>query len=184
MRCKISKHAHLITSLRGVWLLRPEVLFSKDRKLGRKEGTRPHPQHYPVPQGPPFSIKCGLATGSPPEAHKESHKKPYSFYKAKMYTTTSQLFHHTTHTRAHLISCVGRTTSLPHNHTYFTPLLPLLWPYSLQNHTCVVCLINCHSFTFDLLPHPPRHLEEIKSHTGQKTHPPIIMYWSQYGPDK
>ena len=48
----MSNHAHLITSVTGVWLLKPEV-FTKDRKLGRKGGTRPHPQqHHPVPQGP------------------------------------------------------------------------------------------------------------------------------------
>ena len=35
------------------------LMFSKDRKLGRKGGTRPHPQqHHPVPQGPPFLMKC------------------------------------------------------------------------------------------------------------------------------
>ena len=33
----------------------------------------PHPQHHlPVPQGHPLSTKCRLATGSPPEAHKQS----------------------------------------------------------------------------------------------------------------
>ena len=49
-------------------------MISMDRKLGRKGGARPHPKpHHPVPQGPPFSNKHQLLTGSPPEAHKQSH---------------------------------------------------------------------------------------------------------------
>ena len=44
-----------------------------DRKPSRKGGARPRPkQHHPPPQGLPFSIKCRLATGCPPEAHNQS----------------------------------------------------------------------------------------------------------------
>ena len=43
------------------------------------------------------------------------------FHKAKMHTTPSRLFHHTAHTRARLISCVGGATTPPHTHTHFTP---------------------------------------------------------------
>ena len=119
------------------------LIPSKDRKLGRKGGDRPHPQqHHPVPQGPPVlnQVLTGhrKSTGSP----QAIPQKPHRFHKDKMRTTLSRLFHHTTHTRAHLISCVGGATTPPHNHTHFTPLLPFLWPYSPHNHTGVVCLIN------------------------------------------
>jgi hypothetical protein len=89
----------------GVWLLK---CFSTDRK----GGARPHPkQHHPVPQGPPFSNKYWLATGS----SQAIPLKPHSFLKAKAHTTPSRPFCHTTHTRTHLISCVGGATppSLP-----------------------------------------------------------------------
>ena len=147
------------------------LISSKDQKLGRKGGARPHSQqHHPVPQGPPFSIRCWLDTGSP----QAIPQKPHSFHKAKMHTIPSRLFHHTAHTRAHLISCVGGATPSPHNYTHFTPSLPFLRPYSPYNHTGVVCLINCHGLTFDLLPRPPRHLAGIRGHTGRGTRPPVV----------
>ena len=147
------------------------LIFSKDQKLGRKGGARPHlQQHHPVPQGPPFSIRCWLATGSP----QAISQKPHSFHKAKMHTIPSRLFHHTTHTRAHLISCVGGATPPPHNYTHFTPSLPFLRPYSPYNHTGVVCLINCRGLTFDLLSRPPRHLAGVRGHTGRGTRPPAV----------
>ena len=131
--------------------------------IGQKGGARPHSQqHHPVPQGLPFSIRCWLATGSPQAVP----QKPHSFHKAKMHTIPSRLFHHTGHTRAHLISCVGGAIPPPHNYTHFTP--------SLYNHTGVVCLINCHGLTFDLLPRPPRHLAGVRGHTGLGIRPPII----------
>ena len=101
-------------------------------------------------------------------------QKPHSFHKAKMHTTPSRPFHHTTHTSAHLISCVGGATTPPHNYTHFTPSLPFPWPYSPHNHTGVVHLINCHGLTFDLLPRPPRHLTGVKGQEGRGTRPPII----------
>ena len=49
------------------------LISSMDRKPSRKGGARPRPkQPHPVPQGPPFSIKCLLTTGCPPEAHNQS----------------------------------------------------------------------------------------------------------------
>ena len=110
------------------------------------------------------------STGSP----QAIPQKPHSFHKAKMHTIPSRLFHHTAHTRAHLISCVGGATPPPHNYTHFTPSLPFLQPYSLYNHTGVVCLINCHGLTFDLLPRPPRHLAGVRGHTGWETRPPVV----------
>ena len=83
-------------------------------------------------------------------------------------------FHHTAHTSAHLISCVGGVTTPPHNHTHFTPSLPFPWPHGPRNHTGVVYLINCHGLTFDLLQRPPRHLTGIKGQAGRETRPPII----------
>ena len=66
------------------------LILSKDRKLGWKGGDRPHPQqHHPVPQGPSFSIKCLLATRSPPDAHKQSHKNHTASTKPKC----TQLLH-------------------------------------------------------------------------------------------
>ena len=83
-------------------------MLSMDWKLGWKERAMPHPQqHHPVPQGHPFSTKCWLATGSPPEAQKQSHKNHTAFTGPKC---TLQTFHHSAHTRAHLTSCVGGTT--------------------------------------------------------------------------
>ena len=53
------------------------LISSMDRKPSRKGGARPRPKHHhPVPQGPPFSMKCRLATGCPPEAHNQSQLKP------------------------------------------------------------------------------------------------------------
>ena len=77
-----------------------------------------------------------MASGSPQTIPQKTH----SFHKAKMHTTPPRPFHHTTHTSAHLISCVGGATTPPHNHTHFTPSLPFPWPYSPHNHTGVVHL--------------------------------------------
>ena len=102
-------------------------MSSKDQKLGRKGGARPHPQQqHPLPQGPQFSTKCWLATGSPQTIPQKTH----SIHKAKCNTTPSRLFCHTAHTRAHLISCVRGATPPPHNHTHSTPLLLFLWSHS------------------------------------------------------
>ena len=52
------------------------LISSMDRKPSRKGGARPRPkQPHPVPQGPPFSIKCLLTTGCPPEALNQSQLK-------------------------------------------------------------------------------------------------------------
>ena len=60
------------------------LISSMDRKPSRKGGARPRPkQHHTVPQGPPFSIKCLLATGCPPEAHNQSQLKHTAFSRPK-----------------------------------------------------------------------------------------------------
>ena len=150
-------------------------MFSKDRKLGRKGGTRPHPQQTP---------SCASRTPIPNEVltgHQKSSgspqtipQKPHSFHKAKMHTTPSRPFHHTAHTSAHLISCVGGATTPPHDHTHFTPSLPFSWPHGQHNHTGVVYFINGHGLTFDLLPRPPRQLTGVKGQEGRGTRPPVI----------
>ena len=112
--------ALLIAQASGVWLLEPEVhlISSMDRKPSRKGGARPRPkQHHPVPQGPPFSIKCRLATGCPPEANNQSQLKHRASSRPK-HTNTWRPFCHTAHTRAHLISCVGGATTRHRNHIH------------------------------------------------------------------
>ena len=116
-------------------------------------------------------------------------QKPHSFHKAKMHTIPSQLFHHTAHTRAHLISCVGRAPPPSHNHTHFTPSLPFLRPYSLHNHTGLACLINCHGLTFDLLPRPPRHQQESEvtsdgGHAHLSSRGPMALKCHAHGSNK
>ena len=157
------------------------LMFSKDWKLGRKGGTRPHPQQHHTSRTP---ILNEVLTGQRKSSGSSQTipQKPHSFHKAKMHTTPSQLFHHTAHTSAHLISCVGGATTPPHNHTHFTPLLPFPWPHGPHNHTGVVYLINCHGLTFDLLPRPPRHLTGVKGQQGQGTRPPVTRYL--HGPHK
>ena len=139
--------------------------------LGWKRGARPYPQqHHPVPQGCTSPTKCQLTTRSPQEACKQSHKNHTA---PKMHTTPSRLFCHTTHARAHLISCVGKATPSPHNHTNPTPSLPFFQPCSAPNHTAVVSLINWHGLTFDLLPHPQKWVMRKKGYTRSGTQPPI-----------
>ena len=100
----------------------------------------------------PFSTMCWLATGNP-QSHKSSRK-------VKMHTTPSRQFHHTAHTRAHLISCVGRAIA-HHSHTHFTPCWLFLGT-TVHTISGVVYLINCHDLTFDLLRRPLRHLAGSK----------------------
>ena len=117
------------------------LISSMDRKPSRKGGARPRPkQHHPVPQGPPFSIKCRLATGCPPEAHNQSQLK-HSFSRPK-HTNTARPFCHTAHTRAHLISCVGGVITRHRNHIRFKRSSAAVQPYGPLNHTGVQCRIN------------------------------------------
>ena len=138
-------HALLIVQVSGGVAARAggvHLISSMDRKPSRKGGARPRPkQPHPVPQGPPFSIKCRLATGCPPEAHNQSQLK-HSFLKAKTRTNTSRPFCHTAHTRAHLISCVGGVTTRHRNHIRFKPLSASVQPYGPLHRTGVQCLIN------------------------------------------
>ena len=114
---------------------------------------RPHPHHHhhPVPQGPPFSAECWLATRSP-QAIPQSQKCTQLLHKG---STTQEL------------------TSFPgwagqHHHTHFTLLLLFIWPYCPYNRTGVVChctaMASPSNCTFDLLPHPP------KQPLGQRSH--------------
>ena len=87
-------------------------------------GAWPHQQqHHPwsCTSRTPISnqVLTWLATGTPLEAHKQSHKN----HTASTRPPKHKLFHGWC--RAHLISCVGGATPL-HNHTHFTPLLPFL----------------------------------------------------------
>ena len=79
--------------------------------------------------------------------------------------SSSRLFCHTAHTRAHLISCVGREIPPPHIHTHFTCTffaVPLD-PQSAQSH--------CHGPTFDPIPCPPRHLVQGSNVTRDRDMP-------------
>ena len=134
-------------SLRGVAARAGSVhlISSMDRKPSWKGGARPRPkQHHPVPQGPPFSIKCRLATrwmstGSPQSIPIKTHK----FLKAKTHTNTSRPFYHTAHTRAHFISCVGGVTTRHRNHIIrFKSSSASVQPYGPLDRTGVQCLIN------------------------------------------
>ena len=115
------------------------LISSMDRKPSRKRGARPRPkQHHTVPQGPPFSIKCLLATGSSQSIPIKTH----SFLKAKTHTNTWRPFCHIAHTRAHLISCVGGVTTRHRNHIRFKPSSASVQPYGPHDRTGVHCLIN------------------------------------------
>ena len=176
----MSNHAHLITPTKGVWLLRPEVFIN----ILQGPEARPEGRSQTTPTTTPSCASRTPFLNQVLAGHRKSTaspQKPHSFHKAKMHTSPSRLFHHTAHTRAHLISCVGGATPPPHNHTHFTPSLPFLQPYSPHNHTGVVCLINCHSLTFDLLTHPPRHLAKVRGHTGWGTCPPYLDLSSHPG---
>ena len=60
VKCKLSNNAHLIT---GVWLLYKarsvhlKMLKGLEARLEGRGQTTP-PTNHPVPQGPPFSMKC------------------------------------------------------------------------------------------------------------------------------
>ena len=61
------------------------IMYSMDRKPDRKGWDRTHRQQdHPLPLGPPFTFKYWLATGSPPEVHKQSPQKAHSTHKTKM----------------------------------------------------------------------------------------------------
>ena len=140
------------------------LMFSMDRKLDRKGGAREYPyQHQPVPQGPPFPTNCTPATGSPPEAHKQSHKKPAALTTPKC----TQCVHTKIPPHPH----TPRLTSLPvwvEQHHLLTSLHAsrCCRPSSRPGgHTTAHCLIDCKGLTFDLLTRPPEHLVGVKGHT-------------------
>ena len=129
--------------------------------MGWKGEAKPHPQlHHHIPNQ--------VSTD-----HQKSTGNPQTIPLNHAVTTSPKCilwpFCHTTYTRAHLISCVGGATPSPHNNTNPTPLFLFLRPCSAPNHSAVVCLINRHGLTFDLLPCPP---ERSRSRTG----PPVATY--------
>ena len=108
---------------------------------------QPHPQqHHPVPQGPPFSKQ--VLTG-----HRKSTDKTTGSARPKC----TQLLHG--HTRAHLISCVGRATPPPHHDNHFTPLIPSAVKSATPTHTPadvngqvgVKCMVAVYKHTRDTL---------------------------------
>ena len=100
------------------------LIYSMDRKLGRKGGARTHPQqHHPVPQGGLFSKKFPPTTGSPLECPQTMPKIQHSLVNTKRHTWTSITFHHTPTTTTQPTSCVGGASPPPHNQQAWQPLL-------------------------------------------------------------
>ena len=66
--------------------------------------------------------KCPLATGG------QTYK---NHTVSRIYTSASQPFCHTTHSRVHPISCVGGATPPSHNHTHSIPLSPFHYNISV-----------------------------------------------------
>ena len=140
------------------------LMFSMGRKLGRKGGARPHPhQHHPVPQGPPFSIHHTLATGSPPEVQKESHKKRAALTTPKRTQCAFAKIPPHPHT--------WRLTSLPAWVEQLRLLRNLHHPHRCRpfsrpgGHTIPTVSSDRQGLTFDLLARPPQHLSK-----GQRSH--------------
>ena len=152
--------------LGGGWKINSEPSFARLQYYFKGLEARPEGRSLTTPTTAP---SCASRSNKVLTGYRKLtiSQKPHTFHKAKMHTTPSQPFRHTAHTRAHLISCVGRATPPPHNHTHFTPSLTILRPHSPQNHTGVVCLINCHGLTFDLPPRPQKH-EGVEVHNMQK----------------
>ena len=105
-----------------------------------------------------------------------------------MNTNPSRPFYHTAHTRAHLISCVGRVTLHHRNQVCFKPSSTSVRPYSPLDHTGIQCLINWHGLTFDDLPPPPHAPGRVqRSHrirdtptypiTGARSCAPMSKHW-------
>ena len=139
-------------------------MFSMGRKLGRKGGARPHPhQHHPVPQGPPFSIHHTLATGSPPEVQKQSHKKRAALTTPKRTQCAFAKIPPHPHT--------WRLTSLPAWVEQLRLLRNLHHPHRCRpfsrpgGHTIPTVSSDRQGLTFDLLARPPQHLSK-----GQRSH--------------
>ena len=165
------------------------ILQGPEATTAGREG----PDHtHSNPQGPPFSIKCWLATGSPPEAHKQSHKDHTAFTKPKctqfhhdccttpptqeltLFPVWAEQHHLLTTTPTSHLRCLSSGPTV-RTITLSLGYQTLHW-YPRLNHTGVVCLVKCHGLTFDLLPRPPRHLAGVRGHmhTGRGTRPPII----------
>ena len=149
------------------------LISSMDRKPSRKGGARPRPkQPHPVPQGPPFSIKCLLTTGCPPEAHNQSQLKHTASSRPK-HTQTLGGRSATPPTQELTSFLCGRsnnTSSQPHPlQTIVSFRTAVQAPRSHR----VQCLINRHGLTFDLLPRPKASWPGSKVTTASGTRPPI-----------
>ena len=117
VRHKIPTHAHSITYLTGVWLLKPEVFYQWTRPEG-------HTLYFKDTHFQPSVVW-------PLEVHRKPTNNPTKTAlhpQGQLHTKTSQPFHHSAHTSAHLISCVGVAT--PPNHTPTTPSWPFLLPHN------------------------------------------------------
>ena len=110
--------------------------------------------------------------------------KTHSFLKAKTHTNTSRSFCHTAHTRAHLISCMGRVTIRHDNHihalqtianfrTAVRPVPSITPTYSASLTGMASCLTSCHAPTAiwrgsKVTPHPGyAHLSLLPDSTPQ-----------------
>ena len=108
------------------------LMFLMDRKLDQKGGARPYPhQHHPMLQGPPFSIKCTLATGSAQTIPQKEHT-----HTAVTTPKHTQCVHKNsptpTHTTAHLTTYVGGATPSLHKFASISPsssFLSTRWPH-------------------------------------------------------
>ena len=141
---------HINTCHRGVAAKTGSVhlISSMDWPEGR---ARPRPQHHnPLSQGHTLPARCHMTTWSPPEAREHSHKN----HTASVWPKHNSFTAHCT-CKSSPISCVGRATPPPHNHTN--------WPFCSV--PAIVCLINWHGLTFDLLPCPQKAY-----HVGQRSH--------------
>ena len=140
------------------------LIFSKDWKLGRKGGARPHPILCPHSQS---------SVDWPQEVHQKLTSNPTSNPTSSPTKTTQSQTAHNSITTAPPHHCsphflCGRnnnTSSQPHPLTFVDS--PPIRPYSPHNHTDVVCLINGYGLTFDLLPRPPWHMAGFRGHTGR-----------------
>ena len=131
------------------------LMFSMDWKPNRKGGVRPRPkQHHPVPQGPPFSIKCWLATGCLPEAHNQSQlKHAHSCQNTHKYFK-AVLSHYPHKSSLHFLCGRGNITSLqPHplqTIVSFRPAVQYSWShqaYSASLTGMASPLTSCHAPT-------------------------------------
>ena len=160
------------------------LIFSKDQKLGNTTSSQSHQFHTIIAFPMTLQYHTGVVyliiqnniskttspCGSPPEDHKQSHKshtassKPQSAHNS--FTTVPP------HCSPHFLCGQSNTTS-SQSHQFHSFIA---FPLTLQYHTGVVYLINCHGLTFDLLPRPTKASGRVKGHTGQGQCPPVHTF--------